>query len=79
MFSRDFLVIKGLGVVGKVKVTYAGRIHVRGEQGRAEIRYDQDTGRWFIRVFFEVSEKIVKGEWAKVSLKPLGVGSQELI
>ncbi|MEM4045394.1 MAG: transposase, partial [Fervidicoccaceae archaeon] len=63
---------KGLGAIGSIKVRYAGRVSIRGKQGRAEVRYDSDERKWYIHVAFEVSEKIVKDEWVKIPAKPLG-------
>ncbi|MEM1515679.1 MAG: hypothetical protein QXH24_06525 [Candidatus Bathyarchaeia archaeon] len=64
--------IKGLGAIGSIKVRYTGRVSVRGKQGRAEIHYESDEGKWYIHVAFEVSEKIVKERWVNVLAKPLG-------
>ncbi|MEM1899394.1 MAG: hypothetical protein QXN90_02375 [Zestosphaera sp.] len=41
-FNGDHIVIKGLRVIGNIKVRYIGRVNVRGKQSRAEIRYDSD-------------------------------------
>ncbi|MEM0025375.1 MAG: transposase [Zestosphaera sp.] len=71
-FNGDYIVIKGLRVIGNIKVRYIGRVNVRGKQGRAEIRYDSDEKKWYIHIAFEVSEKLVKGKWVKVSAKSLG-------
>ncbi|MEM0475107.1 MAG: transposase, partial [Zestosphaera sp.] len=71
-FDGDHIVLKGLGAIGSIRVRYIGRVNVRGKQGRAEIRYDSDERKWYIHVAFEVSEKLVKGRWVKVPMKPLG-------
>ncbi|MEM0021838.1 MAG: transposase [Fervidicoccaceae archaeon] len=71
-FKGDQIVFKGLGAIGSIKVRYAGRVSIRGKQGRAEVRYDSDERKWYIHVAFEVSEKIVKDEWVKIPAKPLG-------
>ena len=54
------------------RVKYLGRIHVVGEQGRAEIRFDLDEKKWYMHISFEVEEKIVRGEMVKVPMQPLG-------
>ncbi|MEM4003863.1 MAG: transposase [Ignisphaera sp.] len=71
-FDGEYIVFKGLGAIGSIRVRYIGRVNVRGEQGRAEIRYDSDERKWYIHVAFEVSEKLVKGRWVKVPANPLG-------
>ncbi|MEM1742382.1 MAG: transposase [Nitrososphaerota archaeon] len=71
-FDGDYIVVKGLGAIGSIEVRYTGRVSVRGRRGRAEIHYDSDEEKWYIHVAFEVSEKIVKERWVKVSAKPLG-------
>ena len=71
-FDGEYIVFKGLGAIGSVKIRYIGRVNVRGKQGRAEIRYDSDKRKWYIHVAFEVSEKLVKGRWVEVPVNPLG-------
>jgi len=71
-FDGDYIVFKGLGAVGSIKVGYIGRVNIRGKQGRAEVRYDSDERKWYIHVAFEVIEKLVKGRWIKVPMNPLG-------
>jgi len=66
------LVLKGLGAIRRVEVRYKGVIHLRGEQGRLEIRYDPDRKRWYAHISFEVREKAVRGEWAAVPKRPVG-------
>lgn len=68
----DYILIKGLGAIGSIRVRYAGRIHIVGEQGRAEVRYDSDARKWYMHISFEVSEKIAHGGRVKVPLKPVG-------
>ena len=51
---------------------YSGRIHLKGKQGRMEIRYDPDSRKWYAHITVEVSEKLVRGTWRKVPLKPRG-------
>jgi len=38
----EYIVIKGLGAVGSIRIRYSGKIHIAGRQGRAEIHYDHD-------------------------------------
>ncbi|MEM1920226.1 MAG: transposase [Ignisphaera sp.] len=71
-FDGEYIVFKGLGAIGSIKVRYIGRVNVRGKQGRAEVRYDNDEKKWYIYIVFEVSEKLVKERWIKVPMKPLG-------
>ncbi|MEM4971662.1 MAG: hypothetical protein QXE01_10485 [Sulfolobales archaeon] len=47
----EYIVIKGLGAIGSMRVRYSGRIHVVGRQGRAEIHYDADDKKMvYIRI-----------------------------
>ncbi len=71
-FDGEYIVFKGLGAIGSIKVRFIGRVNVRGKQGRAEVRYDNDEKKWYIHIVFEVSEKLVKEKWIKVPMKPLG-------
>jgi len=66
------LVLKGLGVIGKIELRYKGLIHLKGDQGRLEIHYDQDRKKWYAHISFEVSEKAVRGVWTNVPKKPRG-------
>jgi len=66
------IVLKGLGAIGRIEVGYKGLIHLKGKQGRLEIRYDPDRGRWYAHISFEVSEKAVRGVWRKVPQIPKG-------
>jgi len=70
--SDDEIIIRGLGAIGRIKVRYKGRIHLKGKQGRMEIHYDPDSKKWYAHITFEVSEKLVRGTWRKVPLKPRG-------
>ncbi|MEM3490569.1 MAG: transposase [Fervidicoccaceae archaeon] len=70
-FDGEYIVFKGLGAIGSIRVRYIGRVNVRGKQGRAEIRYDSDERKWYIHVVFEVSEKLVKEKWVEVPMNPL--------
>ncbi|MGB9730117.1 MAG: hypothetical protein ACP5GU_09755 [Thermoprotei archaeon] len=40
----DKIIVKGLGAIGRIEVEYRGFIHLRGGQGRMEIRYDPGRG-----------------------------------
>jgi len=56
----------------KLKLKYKGRIHLKGKQGRLEIHYDKVRKRWYAHIPFKVEEKIVRNEWRKIPLTPLG-------
>ncbi len=68
----DKIILKGLGAIGRIEVRYKGLIHLRGEQGRLEVHYDQDRGKWYAHISFEVGEKAVRGVWASAPRKPRG-------
>lgn len=68
----DTIVIKSLGVISRISVRYKGLIHVRGKQGKMEIRYDPDLKKWYAHVTFEVEEKAVRGEWQEVPAETKG-------
>ena len=68
----DKLILKGLGAIGRVELRCKGLIHLRGEQGRLEIRYDPDRRKWHAHISFEASEKAVRGEWRAVPKQPIG-------
>jgi putative transposase len=68
----DRIVLKGLGAIGRIELRYRGSIHLRGEQGRLEIHYDQDRKRWYAHISFEVLEKAVRGGWTSVPKRPRG-------
>jgi len=68
----DKIILKGLGAIGRIEVEYKGLIHLRGKQGRLEIRYDPDTRKWYAHISFEVSEKAVRGVWRKIPQVPRG-------
>jgi putative transposase len=70
--SGDKIILKYLGTIGRIEVKYKGIIHLRGERGRLEIRYDADRKKWYASIGFEVSEKMVKGEWRPVPQRPKG-------
>ena len=68
--SGDKIIIKWLGTIGRIEARYKGIIHLRGKRGRLEIRYDADRKKWYASIGFEVSEKMVKGEWRPVPQRP---------
>ena len=68
----DKLVLKGLGAIRRIETRYKGIIHLKGKQGRLEIRYDPDRRKWYAHISFEASEKAVRGEWSIIPKKPLG-------
>jgi len=68
----DKIILKGLGAIGRIEVEYKGLVHLKGKQGRLEIRYDQDRRRWYAHISFEVEEKAVRGVWRKVPQVPRG-------
>jgi putative transposase len=68
--SGDKIIIKWLGTIGRIEAKYKGIIHLRGKRGRLEIRYDADRKKWYASIGFEVSEKMVKGEWRPVPQRP---------
>ncbi|GBF08857.1 transposase [Aeropyrum pernix] len=70
----DYIVVKGLGAIGSLRIRFSGRIHIIGKQGRAEIRYDADEKKWYMHISFEVEEKIIRDERVRVPMKPLGDG-----
>ncbi|MCC6023305.1 MAG: transposase [Thaumarchaeota archaeon] len=68
----DRIILQGLGAVGWIEVRYKGIIHLRGEHGGIEIRYDADRKKWYAHISFKVSEKMVRGEWRPVPRQPKG-------
>jgi len=68
----DRIVLQGLGAVGWVEVRCKGPIFLRGERGELRIRYDVDRGKWYASIAFEVSKKMVRGEWRQVPQQPKG-------
>jgi putative transposase len=68
----DKIVLKGLGAIGRIVLSYKGTIHLRGEQGRLEVRYDQDRKKWYAYMSFEIAEKAVRGGWTSVPRDPRG-------
>lgn len=55
------IVLKGLGAIGRIELRYKGLIHLRGEQGRLEIHYDQDKRKWHTHISFEATRKQLGG------------------
>ena len=68
----DKIILKGLGVIGRIELRYEGLLHLKGEQGRLEIHYDPDRKRWYAHISFEVSEKDARRVWTSVPKKPRG-------
>ncbi len=66
------IILKGLGAIGRIEVGYKGLIHLKGKQGRLEIRYDPDRRRWYAHISFEAEEKAVRGMWKTVPQVPRG-------
>jgi len=72
VIEGDKIILKGLGAIGRIEVGYKGLIHLKGRQGRLEIRYDPDRRRWYAHISFEVEEKAVRGAWKTVPQTPRG-------
>jgi len=70
--SGDKIILKCLGAIGWIEVKCKGLIYLRGERGELRICYDADRGKWYAHIAFEVSEKMVKGEWRPVPQRPKG-------
>jgi putative transposase len=68
--ESDKIVFKGLGAIGWIEIRYRGLIHLKGEQGRLEIHYDQDKKKWYAHISFEVAEKTVRREWTSIPKQP---------
>jgi putative transposase len=68
----DKIVLKGLGAIGRIALSYKGSIHLRGEQGRLEVHYDQDRKKWYACISFETVEKAVRGMWTNIPRQPRG-------
>ena len=68
----DKIIVKGLGAIGRIEVEYRGFIHLRGGQGRMEIRYDPGRGRWHAHITYEVRERFAEGNWVEVPRRPKG-------
>jgi len=72
VIEGDKIILKGLGAIGRIELEYKGLIHLKGRQGRLEIRYDPDRRRWYAHISFEVEEKTVRGVWRKIPQVPRG-------
>ena len=70
--SDDKIILKYLGTIGRIEVKYKGILHLKGERGELKIRYDDDKGRWYAHISFKVSEKMIKGRWMRLPLRPRG-------
>jgi putative transposase len=68
----DRIILQGLGAVGWIEARCKGPIYLRGERGELKIRYDADRRKWYVSIAFEVSEKMVRGEWKQVPQQPKG-------
>jgi putative transposase len=68
--ESDKIVFKGLGAIGWIEIRYKGLIHLKGEQSRLEIHYDQDKKKWYAHISFEVAEKAVRREWTSIPKQP---------
>jgi putative transposase len=68
----DRIILKYLGTIGWIEARFKGPVYVRGERGELMIRYDDDGKKWYAHIAFEVSEKMVKGEWKPLPLQPKG-------
>jgi len=68
----DKIILKGLGVIGRIEVGYKGLIHLKGKQGRIEIHYDADSKKWYAYISFGVYEKAVRDVWRRVPQAPKG-------
>jgi len=70
--EENRIVLKWLGAIGRVEVEYRGLVHLKGKQGRIEIRYNSDTKKWYAHISFEVNEKAVTDAWRKIPQSPRG-------
>jgi len=60
--ENDRIIIKRLGVIGRIEVRYKGLIHLEGVEGSLEIRHDADSGKWYAHIPFKVFEKAIRGK-----------------
>jgi len=70
--ERNKIILKWLGVIGRIEVEYKGLIHLNGKRGRLEIHYDLDEKRWYAHISFEVNEKAVRDVWREIPQAPKG-------
>jgi len=68
----DRIILQNLGTIGWIELRYKGLVYLRGERGELMIRYDDDRKKWYAHIAFEVSEKMIKGKWMRVPLRPKG-------
>jgi putative transposase len=68
--ESDKIVFKGLGAIGWIEIRCKGLIHLKGEQSRLEIHFDQDKKKWYAHISFEVAEKAVRREWTSIPKQP---------
>jgi putative transposase len=66
------LILKGLGKFKRLEIQFKGRIHLKGKQGRLEIKYDPIRRKWYAHVSYTVGEKLINGEWVELPRQPLG-------
>lgn len=65
----EYIVIKGLGAIGSIRVRYSEKKHIAERQGRAEIQYDHDEKKWYIHISYEVEKKVVRGSSFRIPYK----------
>jgi len=68
----DRIILQNLGTIGWIELRYKGLVYLRGERGELMIRYDDDRKKWYANIAFEVSKKMVRGEWRQVPRQPKG-------
>ncbi|ASJ09320.1 transposase [Thermococcus siculi] len=66
------LILKGLGKFKRLEIQFKGRIHLKGKQGRLEIKYDPVRRKWYAHISITVKEKLQGEEWVEVPREPLG-------
>ncbi|MCO6041771.1 RNA-guided endonuclease InsQ/TnpB family protein [Thermococcus alcaliphilus] len=66
------LILKGLGKFKRLEVQFKGRIHLKGKQGRLEIKYDPIKRKWYAHVSYTVEERLYGQEWVELPRQPLG-------
>ena len=69
----DRIILQNLGTIGWIELRYEGVLHLKGERGELMICYDADRKRWYASIAFsKISEKMIKGRWMRVPLRPRG-------